>query len=278
MTSVTKATHDRPLTGRTALVTGGMGGIGAATADTLLAQGANVAITYVPGLDAEASVRERCRDTTRTSAHPLDLRDHASITRCIGEAVARWSGIDILVNNAAVGSATVGDFEADTATQDTAMLVINADGTLKMCQAYLAAMRGSPAPAPRKIINVSSVGGGIGAFPGFRLSDGMSKAAIAHLTRQLAAESVHEGFDVFAVCPGATNTRMFQKSTLDPMTPEARAAFIASLPKGRLIEPEEIAAIIAFLCGLHSTPMHGAVIDCSMGLGVRPGLVTEGRH
>lgn len=268
----------QPLDGRIALVTGAMGGIGAATAEVLLAQGATVAITYVPGLDADTAVRERCRNRAGVSAHPLDLRDSASITRCIDEVVARWSGIDILVNNAAVGSATVSDFASDTQAQDAAMLAINAGGTLRMCQAFLTAMRGKPASVPRKIINVSSVGGGIAAFPGFRLSDGMSKAAVAHLTRQLAAETVHESVDVFAVCPGATNTAMFQRSTLEPMTPQTRAAFIARLPKGRLIEPEEIAAIIAFLAGPSSTPMHGAVIDCSMGLGVRPGLVTEGRH
>lgn len=269
---------DLPLAGRTALVTGGMGGIGAATADAMVAQGARVAITYIPGLDAEPAVRTRCGDGSRLSAHPLDLRDSRSITRCVDDAAARWNGIGILVNNAAVGSATVADFASDTGAQDTAMLVINAGGTLQMCRAFLAATRGHMAAAPRKIINVSSVGGGIAAFPGFRPSDGMSKAAVAHLTRQLAAETVHGTVDVFAVCPGATNTRMFQQSTLDSMTPEARADFIAALPKGRLIEPEEIATIIAFLAGPHSTPMHGAVIDCSMGLGVRPGLLTERSH
>lgn len=278
MTGSTSQSAARPLAGATALVTGGMGGIGSATAEVLLAQGANVAITYVPGVDSESAAHARCESAGQMSAHPLDLRDTGSITRCIAEVAAHWNDIGILVNNAAVGSATVADFSSDEGAEDAQMLAINAVGTLQMCQTFLAAQRNQPAAAPRKIINVSSVGGGIAAFPGFRLSDGMSKAAVAHLTRQLAAETVHESVDVFAVCPGATNTRMFQRSTLDPMTPEARAAFIAQLPKGRLIEPVEIAAIIAFLAGPHSTPMHGAVIDCSMGLGVRPGLVTEGAH
>ena len=84
--------------------------------------------------------------------------------------------------------------------------------------------------------------------------------------------------DVFAICPGATNTGMFQASTLNPMSAKERAEFIASLPKQRLIEPHEIASIITFLASSYSTPMHGAVIDASMGLGVRPGLQTERPH
>jgi NAD(P)-dependent dehydrogenase (short-subunit alcohol dehydrogenase family) len=68
---------------------------------------------------------------------------------------------------------------------------------------------------------------------------------------------------------------MFQVSTLNPMTLKQRETFIRSMPKGRLIEPEEIANIVVFLASGYSTPLHGAVIDASMGLGVRPGLITE---
>ena len=59
------------------------------------------------------------------------------------------------------------------------------------------------------------------------------------------------------------------------MTPTQQQAFTASLPKGRLIAPSEMAGIIVFLASAYSTPLHGAVIDASMGLGVRPGLITE---
>ena len=158
------------------------------------------------------------------------------------------------------------------------MFHINADGTLKVCQTFLTLMRNQMTTYPLKIINISSVGGGIQTFPGFRLSDGMSKAAVAFLTRQLAAELTDTLVDVFALCPGATNTPMFQASTLNHMTPQQRAEFIKSLPKGRLIEPAEIANIIVFLASGYSTPLHGAVIDASMGLGVRPGLITERGH
>ena len=103
----------------------------------------------------------------------------------------------------------------------------------------------------------------------------MSKSAIAFLTRQLAAETVHSNIDVFAVCPGATNTPMFDASTLSQMTNTEKDVFLKQLPKNRLIEPSEIAGIVHFLASPAARVLHGAVIDASMGLGVRPGLMSE---
>jgi NAD(P)-dependent dehydrogenase (short-subunit alcohol dehydrogenase family) len=262
------------LSGKVALVTGGNSGIGRACVERLHAYGASVAFTCVEGIEDERAALASFKGLERLSVHPLDLRKAESIRACIQGVKTQMGEIDILVNNAAVGTATVARFADSAGAQDSAMLAINADGTLKMCQAYLASLEGQPARR-RKVINISSVGGGITAFPGFRLSDGMSKAAVAFLTRQLAAEHVHSHVDIFAVCPGATNTGMFQASTLEKMSAQERKNFIKKLPKNRLIEPEDIAAIVHFLATDLSTPMHGAVIDASMGLGVRPGLITE---
>lgn len=261
------------LTGRIALVTGGSGGIGRACVERLAAYGARVALTCVDGREDPTTIRAGFGSLPVT-VHRLDLRDAGSIRRCIADVVDAHGRIDVLVNNAAVGSATVAAFADDPETQDSLMLAINADGTLKMCQHFMA-LPGGPG---RKLINISSVGGGITAFPGFRLSDGMSKAAVAFLTRQLAAETVHDEVDVFAICPGATNTAMFQASTLSKLSPEDLTAFLARLPKGRLIEPSEIAALVHFLAGPASRVLHGAVLDASMGLGARPGLMSEYGH
>lgn len=259
------------LTDKVALVTGGSGGIGRAIVERFLANGAIVATTYVPDVEDPDVLTASFRGHERLTFHPLDLRSGASIRACLDDANQHHDRLDILVNNAAVGSATVSAWSKDTGEQDTMMMVINADGALKACQHF----KTLPSHGNRKIINISSVGGGIAVFPGFRLSDGMSKAAVAFLTRQLAAEAAHDDLDVFAVCPGATNTPMFQASTLDPKTPEERKAFLAALPKGRLIEPLEIAAIVHFLAGSASTVLSGSVIDASMGLGVRPGIMSE---
>lgn len=265
--------------GQVVLVTGGLGGIGRACVALLQAHGATVAFTYADGVEDPAVAAALVAIAPQQcSAHPLDLRDAASIERCVADVVARWGDVHILINNAAVGSATVATYADTMAAQDSVMLQINADGSLKMCQAFLAAIHATVTTIPRKIINFSSVGGGIQNFPGFRLSDGMSKAAVAFMTKQLAAELVHTAVDVFAICPGATNTPMFQASTLNHMTADAQRDFAASLPKGRMIAPDDIAHIVLFLASVYSTPMHGAVIDASMGLGVRPGMISERGH
>ena len=213
-----------------------------------------------------------------TQKEPNLLDSRPSIEGKIVFITGGWGRIDILINAAAVGSATVSAFADDIAEQDSAMLTINADGTLKVCQTFLQLMEPAIHTSPMKIINFSSLGGGIGTFPGFRLSDGMSKAAVAALSRQLAAELTDSLVDVFAICPGATNTKMFQESSLDHLSASERQSFELSMPKGRLIQPVEIANIVVFLASRYSTPMHGAVIDASMGLGVRPGLATEYRN
>ncbi|HQV69928.1 MAG: SDR family oxidoreductase [Anaerolineae bacterium] len=267
------------LAGKTAFVTGGLGGIGRACVAALMAHGANVAFTYAEGRESPQDAQNvAALDPARLSAHPLDLRSPDSIRASFGQALERWGRVDILVNNAAVGSATVAAYADDPFEQDAVMMNINAVGALNVCKAFLDAAQETLSLLPRKIINLSSVGGGVQVFPGFRLSDGMSKAAVAFMTRQLAAELAHSRVDVFAICPGATNTGMFQASTLNKMTAQERADFLASLPKGRLIEPAEIANLILFLASEYSTPLHGAVMDASMGLGVRPGLITEHQH
>ena len=259
-----------------ALVTGGWRGIGRASVERLRAAGFRVALTHVPQVEPEALIRDWVDTDAGLLALPLDLRDGAGPARVMAAVSAAWGGVDVLVNNAAVGSATVAGFAEGQAAQDAAMRAINAAGTLAMCRAFLG-VKGS-GPGARRIVNIASVGGGVATFPGFSLADGMSKAAVAHLTRQLAAEQMAPGVDVFALCPGATDTEMFRQSTLNRMTPEDRSDFLARLPKERLIQPAEIAELVAFLAGPHSGALHGAVIDASMGLGVRPGRMTEAPH
>lgn len=267
---------------RTVVVTGALGGIGRATVARLARDGHRVAGSYAAGIerpeDASAFAEEY---PEQVSLLPLDPRADTSTEHFFRAAVDRWGSLDALVNNAAVGSATVAAYASEAPAQDRAMVDINATGTLRLSQLFIAHLQdrwrtdGERAPTPAQLVTISSVGGGVAVFPGFRLSDGMSKAAVAFMTRQLAAEHVHTPLDVFAVCPGATNTGMLQASTLDGLPPDARDRFVRALPKRRLIEPAEIAELIAFLLGPHSRVLHGAVIDASMGLGSRPGLMTE---
>ena len=259
------------LSGRNVLVTGGTSGIGLACVERLAEYGAKVVATYVEGKEDPKTILQGLSKIGDLQLEPLDLRSGDSIKRCINNVIDQLGSLEVLVNNAAVGSATVEEWSKDTEEQDSLMLQINADGTLKMCRHYLDVTAG----AGRKIINLSSVGGGISAFPGFRLSDGMSKAAVAFLSKQLAAETVFEEVDVFAVCPGATDTPMFRASTLQKLSRSQESQFFKRLPKKRLIEASEIAALVHFLATPASTVLHGAVLDASMGLGVRPGLMSD---
>jgi NAD(P)-dependent dehydrogenase (short-subunit alcohol dehydrogenase family) len=126
-----------------------------------------------------------------------------------------------------------------------------------------------------RIIFISSVGGGINVYPGFSLADGMSKAAVTFLGRQLAAELIHSKIRVFTICPGATDTPMFGSSTLDHLDEDERKKLISALPGGRLVRPQEIAQIALFLSGDSSDALHGAVLDASLGLGVNPGALNK---
>lgn len=263
---------DANLKNQVAIVTGGSQGIGAATAITLGKAGAAVAVTYNRSESKALMVLEEIQ---KISSHaivlPLDLQNNESIRSMVSQTKKQFGRIDILINNAAVGSASVAHYTSPD-RQDQAMVEINILGALLCVQAVLPIM---VKQNYGKIINLSSVGGGISVFPHFKASDGMSKAAVAFLSKQIVADYPNHRIDAFSVCPGAVNTRMFRESTLDHLSPEERKKIITSLPLGRLIEPQEIADLILFLCSPAATVCRGAVIDASLGLGVRPGLLSE---
>ncbi|MEV7543379.1 SDR family NAD(P)-dependent oxidoreductase [Streptomyces sp. NPDC089915] len=257
---------------RSVLITGGSGGIGRACVERFAREEDwTVWFTYRNGRARAEELVEELALTGRAKveAFPFtqgEWEDHELL-------LDRLPGpVDVLVNNAAVGSKTVEHYsEGPGHAKASAFFQINAVGPLWLTEQLLPAMleRGFG-----KIINISSVGGGVFQFPGFHPADGMSKAALTYLTRHLAAELAHAPVDVFALCPGAVDTTMFQASTLDRLSAQERAALSSRLPKGRMITSAEIAEQVWWLAGEYSTPLHGAVIDASMGLGVHPGLLT----
>jgi NAD(P)-dependent dehydrogenase (short-subunit alcohol dehydrogenase family) len=255
---------------RNVLVTGGSSGIGRACVARFVAGGDRVWFTYRSGGQRAHEIVAELDDTgAEVEAFEFDQGDWSSHEQLVN----RLPGpLDVLVNNAAVGSRTV---EHQVLGSDreraAAFLHINAVGPLWLTQQVLPSMieRGYG-----KVINIASVGGGIATFPGFHVADGMSKAALAYLTRHLAAELTHHPVDVFAVCPGAVRTAMLEASTLSGLSASQRQVLEARLPGGRLLCPEEVAAVVWWLAGPEAGLLHGAVIDASMGLGVHPGLLS----
>lgn len=256
---------------RNVLITGGSSGIGRSCVRRFAAGGDRVWFTYRFGRDrAEALVAELSAAGAQCGAfefHQGEWTSHEQLLESLPGPV------DVLVNNAAVGSATVRDHVPGGEHEQTAaFLRINSVGPLWLIQELLPGMveRGYG-----KVVNIASVGGGVSVFPGFHVADGMSKAALAYLTRHLAAELAHAPVDVFAVSPGAVETAMLEASTLSGLSPSRRAALEARLPRGRLIQPEEIASVVWWLTGESAIALRGAVVDASMGLGARPGLLDQ---
>ncbi|MFE0107447.1 SDR family NAD(P)-dependent oxidoreductase [Streptomyces sp. NPDC059009] len=257
---------------RNVLITGGSAGIGRACVERFAREEDwAVWFTYRQGRTrAEELIAELARDgRAKVAAFPFDQGDWDDHQRLLRELPGP---VDVLINNAAVGSKTIEhSVQGPEHTKAPAFFQINAVGPLWLTQQVLPGMleRGGG-----KIINVSSVGGGVFQFPGFHPADGMSKAALTYLTRHLAADLVHTPVQVFALCPGAVATDMFESSTLAPLDAARREDLTARLPQGRMIRPEEIADLAWWLAGDHSAALHGAVIDASMGLGVHPALLT----
>lgn len=253
---------------KVALVTGATRGIGLAILEKFVSEGIFVIGTYnSSSIKADEIIKKMGSD--KVEFHQFSAGDLLSHRRLLA-AINRK--IDILVNNAGVGSKTVEHITSDKYQQDLELLRVNSLGPLWLCEAFIEKIRESNSAG--KIINISSVGGGIFHFPGFRLADGMSKAALTFMTKQMAAELSQENIDIFAVCPGATETDMFEASTLAAMSAAERSQFVASLPKKRMIDPVEIANLVYFLTSKESTVLHGAVLDASLGLGSNPRLLS----
>lgn len=254
------------------LVTGGTQGVGLETVKMLVEKGYEVHLTYRRSAGkAEELMKEY---PGKIYGHKLDQGKVEEIEKADFLTEHEWYGV---IFNAALGSGTVKDYAEQgdplKAANDSALMTVNALGPLwiyKKMQDML-----EKKTTKTKLVFISSVGGGIAAFPKFTLSDGMSKAAVAFLAKQLAAENTHTLIDVFCICPGAIETPMFYSSTLKDMSPKERKAFDEAQAKRRLIQPQEIAFWLCELMRDESTVLHGANIDATMGLGSRPGIQTE---
>lgn len=256
---------------RNVLITGGSSGIGRACVAKFAQGGDRVWLTYRSGRErAQQIVAELSTAGGQVEAFEFDQGDWTSHQRLVENLPGP---VDALINNAGVGSRTIQRYVAGSdAERAAAFLHINSVGPLWLTQQLVPGML---ARGYGKVVNIASVGGGIATFPGFHIADGMSKAALAYLTRHLAAELAHEPVDVFAVCPGAVDTAMLEASVLAGLSGEQRGALEARLPGGRLLRPEEVAAVVWWLTGHEAALLHGAVIDASMGLGVHPGLLSD---
>jgi len=239
------------LKNKVAVVTGGSRGIGLATVEKFLQEGAAVILTASTPENAEkaaAKLREKYPEATVAGISP-DLTSLESVKAAFAEVVEKFGGLDILVNNAGVSERT--PFLSYTEDTFDKVMDLNVKGVFTASRAAAEYMAEKGAGV---ILNTSSMVSRYGQPGGFAYP--ASKFAVNGLTLSLARELGPKGIRVNAVAPGITETDMMKavpKEVIDPM--------IAQIPLRRLGQPEDIANAFAFLASDEASYITGVVLS-----------------
>jgi 2-keto-3-deoxy-L-fuconate dehydrogenase len=240
--------------GLRAVVTGAGSGIGLATAQRLIAEGATVA-----ALDLHPPL-----DSPGLYGVVADVCDRALMATAAATALERLGGVDILVCNAGVGS--VGTVVDHTDEEWHRVWDVNVVGIARTVTVFLDALRASPSPS---ITCTASVVTNVG-LP-MRAIYGATKGAVGALVKSMAADFIVDGIRVNGVCPGTADTPWVQRllaQTDDPAA--ARAALVARQPMQRLGQPDEIADAIVYLASPAAGFVTGTLLDIDGGMvGIR---------
>ena len=262
------------LTGRAAIVTGAGRGIGAAVVRRLMEEGAQVAALDLDQAEAAAS--------GATLALACNVADSASVAAAVQAARAAFGRLDIAVNNAGIGRAAndgsdefyaaMAKRNAELAEQGSSdvivdqvihmgddgwagVLAVNLNGTFYVCREFARVVAADGNPGA--VVNISSTSAQSGEGSAHYCA---SKAAVIGLTRQLARELAPRKIRVNAVAPGPTNTPIMQG-----IPDEWIASMEAGIPLGRMADPAEIAAAVAFLASDDASFVTGSLLTANGG-------------
>lgn len=222
------------LTGKTAVITGGSRGIGAAVAKKLASLGADVAILYAGNQQAAEQVCQEIADSygRRAVSYRCDVADFTAVKETVAKIKAGFGGVQLLVNNA--GIVRDGLVAMMKEADYDAVLDTNLKGAFHMIRhivpLFLRGREGS-------IVNVTSVAGLMGN-PG-QCNYAASKAGLVGLTKSVAKELAPKGIRCNAVAPGFIQTDMTQDQTESPL--------LSKIPLGQMGKPEDIAEAVAYL-------------------------------
>jgi meso-butanediol dehydrogenase/(S,S)-butanediol dehydrogenase/diacetyl reductase len=246
--------------GKTALVTGATSGIGAAIALELAGQGHAVMLAGRDPARAAAMEQRIAAAGGRAASWLGDLSASAPCQALVEATLARFGGLDVLVNNA--GIIHRGTAEETTDAQWAETLAVNVSAVFYLSRAALPALR---ARGGGVIVNIASDWGLVGGKRA--LAYCASKGAVVQLTRAMAIDHAHENIRVNAVCPGDTDTPMLDAEAVqqgkDPA--ESRREMATSAPLGRIAAPEEVAKLTAFLVSDGAAYMTGAAVAIDGG-------------
>lgn len=234
--------------GRHAVITGGAAGLGFAIAQRMLASGASVTLW---DRDAQALATAAKALGAGVKAVQVDVASHDSVMQAVQQTAPQ---VDALVNSAGITgpNAPVMDYPVDAWRQ---VMSVNVDGTFHCCREIVPLMLKSD---HGRIVNIASVAGKDGNPNASAYS--ASKAAVIGLTKSLGKELAGTGIRVNCVTPAAVKTAIF-----DQMTPEHIQFMLSKIPMGRFGQPEEIAAMVTWLCTEDCSFSTGAVFDLSGG-------------
>ena len=249
----------RGLAGRTAIVTGGAGGIGRAISSRLAEEGVAVGIFDRDAEAANAVAQEIRKRGSLAHAHVVDITDYAAVSAAV-EAFEHVAGpTDVLVNNA--GTDTFAYFlDTEPALWD-ALIAINLKGPINLHHAVL---KGMQARRRGRVINIASDAGRVGSSMEAVYS--ACKGGIIAFTKTMAREMARSGVTLNAVCPGPTETPLLAGFLQGAQGQKVYEGLKRAIPLGRLGQPDDIPGIVAFLASEEAAFITGQVISVSGGL------------
>lgn len=239
------------LTGKSALITGASGGIGGAIAKALHGAGANVGLSGTR-VDPLNELAAELGD--RAFVLPCNLGDAEAVTALPKQAAEAMGSVDILVNNAGITRDNL--FMRMSDDDWSSVMDVNLTATMKLCRGVL---RGMMKARWGRIINISSVVGAIGN-PG-QANYAASKAGMIGMSKSLAYEVASRGITVNAVAPGFITTPM-----TDKLTDDQKSGLLSQIPAGRMGEPSEIAAAVAYLASPQAGYVTGTTLHVNGGM------------
>jgi 3-oxoacyl-[acyl-carrier protein] reductase len=237
--------------GRHAVVTGGATGLGYAIAQRLIASGGTVTLW---DRDAATMKDAAQRLGPAAGAVPVDVASHDSVRQAVQATRQRTPGIDALVNSAGITgpNTKVWEYPVDAWRQ---VIDVNLNGLFHCCREIVPVMREA---GYGRIVNIASVAGKDGNPNASAYS--ASKAAVIALTKSLGKELADTAIRVNCVTPAAVKTAIF-----DQMSEQHIQFMLSKIPMGRFGTPEEVAALVAWLCTEECSFSTGAVFDLSGG-------------